>query len=48
MTGGRRELLKAAYVRSAKTPFEVHPLMEDADNDDAGCRRPEVTRHAIR
>ena len=38
----RREVLQAAYVRSAKAPFEVDPLMEDADNDDAGCRRPEV------
>ena len=35
---GRREVLQAAYERSAKMPFEVHPLMEDADDDDAGCR----------
>jgi hypothetical protein len=31
-------VLQAAYERSAKTPFEVHPLTEDADDDDAGCR----------
>ena len=36
---GRREGLQAAFVQSAKMPFELHPLMEDADDDDTGFRR---------